>query len=326
MSESSICGGCGAKLPPDADLCDLCGWSVTDEAAAAEPGAGINSASDTLDGEHVEGRHDAGPSRVADAGAVHAAVKPEESEAAGPSDNAARSAFLVAAAATLLVAGLYLITVVSRSATSTTTPPTVQPVDTSPAPLTGEAKGEEEALRAQIDDTEGSGRVDLQRALIALYVRENRLDLAGEVQEDIAADLDSELEWVRTGNLYYDWMELQGGALRTAYARKAVGSYQRALEINPDNLDARTDMALAYFYDPQQPMEAIKNITMVLEADSTHIQANYNRGYLLFQIGRYDQSVAQFEKVMRLVGNPEDPIYRRAQAAIQTVRQRAAAS
>ena len=138
--------------------------------------------------------------------------------------------------------------------------------------------------------------------------------------------MNSEVEWVRSGNLYYDWMELQGSALRTAYARKAIASYSRALEINPNNLDARTDMALAYFYDPQRPMDAIRNITMVLEADSTHIQANYNRGYLLFQIGRYDQSVEQFEKVLRLVGNPEDPIYRRAETAIQTVRQRMSAS
>ena len=293
MSETSVCAGCGAKLPPGADICDLCGWSVTDEPAALEPElqSEPDSESISVTGDGVES------ASTPSGDAVPVADRKQ-------SENAARSAFLVAAAATLLVAGLYLITVVSRSANTSTTPATVQPVDTSPAPLTGDAKGEEDALRARIDDTEGASRIELQRALIALYVRENRLDLAGEIQEDIATALESELEWVRTGNLYYDWMELQGGALRTAYARKAVGSYQRALEINPDNLDARTDMALAYFYDPQQPMEAIKNITMVLEADSTHIQANYNRGYLLFQIGRYDQSVAQFEKVMRLVGNP----------------------
>lgn len=324
MSETSVCVGCGAKLPPGTDICDLCGWSVTDELPAVEP----ESEHPTIDSD--EGDSEQMPSKASDKDLPleqgGAAVDADDGSQPAPPDNAARSAFLVAAAATLLVAGLYLITVVSRSANGPTTPTAVQPVDTSPAPLSGDAKEEEDALRARIEDTEAATRVELQRALIALYVRENRLDLAGEVQEDIARSLDSELEWVRTGNLYYDWMELQGGALRTAYARKAVGSYQRALEINPDNLDARTDMALAYFYDPQQPMEAIKNITMVLEADSTHIQANYNRGYLLFQIGRYDQSVAQFEKVMRLVGNPEDPIYRRAEAAIQTVRQRAAAS
>jgi len=112
------------------------------------------------------------------------------------------------------------------------------------------------------------------------------------------------------------------GQERTTYARKAIAAYERALRINPDNLDARTDMALAYFYDPEQPMLAIQNINEVLAADSTHIQANYNRGYLLFQIGRYEQAIAQFGLVMRLVDDPADPIYVRAQAAVETVRQR----
>ena len=314
MKDSLICAGCGARLQSGADICDLCGWSVTEPADEA-------SQTDEIAAESRSGNPVASPNPVA----VGASSTESEGSAAKESVVAARSAFLVAAAAALLVAGLYLITVVSRSQ-SGTDPAPIQTVDTTPPPLSGSAIAEEESLLAKIEAAEGLERVELQRALIGVYVRENRLDLAGDVQEDIAVAVNSEVEWVRSGNLYYDWMELQGSALRTAYARKAIASYSRALEINPNNLDARTDMALAYFYDPQRPMDAIRNITMVLEADSTHIQANYNRGYLLFQIGRYDQSVEQFEKVLRLVGNPEDPIYRRAETAIQTVRQRMSAS
>lgn len=293
-----MCGGCGARIPPRAVVCDLCGWSADDE-----------KADDDLvraDADEPEQPEQADESPVA-----KKATEPP----------AARTAVLVAVGAALLIAGLYLVTVISRNAP--VDPPIPTAVADVPPPLTGPAKAEADALMEQIAEADGVERVNLQRALIGLFVRNQRLDLAASVQEAIAHDVNSEVEWVRSGNLFYDFMEMQPpGEQRTTYARKAIFSYERALEINPDNLDARTDMALAYYYDPAQPMLAIQNINQVLAADSTHIQANYNRGYLLFQIGRYDQAIAQFGRVMRLVNDPTDPIYVRAQAAVETVRQR----
>lgn len=293
-------------MPADADVCDLCGWEVT---------ATVDPAEESFDSV-LESPDPSGASSSA----------PAQSAEQSSGEAAARSAVLVAVGAALLVGGLYLITVVSKSSSSpeaAVVPPTELPIA---APITGEAAAEEAAIRDRISTATGLETIDVRRELVALFVRENRLDLAAEAQEEIARMVDSELEWVRTGNLYYDHMELQGSAVRTAFARKAITAYERALEINPDNLDARTDMALAFFYDPLRPMEAIQNITMVLEADSTHIQANYNRGYLLFQIGRYEAAEAQFEKVKRLIANPDDPIYRRAESAAETVRQRMSTS
>lgn len=310
MKASSVCGGCGARMPSGAVVCDLCGWNA-DEDTAELPRFENPAVTDSA----VTDGH-----TVADETVVEAASESAESDVVARDAPAARTAVLVALGAALLVAGLYLVTVISRSAP--VDPPTTARTADVPPPFDGPARADSDALIEQIAEAEGLDRIELQRALIGLYVRNQRLDLAAGVQEAIAHTVDSEIEWVRSGNLYYDCMELQTGALRTSYARKAIFSYQRALQINPDNLDARTDMALAYFYDPEQPMQAIQNINQVLEADSTHIQANYNRGYLLFQIGRYEQAIEQFGMVMRLVSDPTDPIYVRAQSAIEAVRQR----
>jgi cytochrome c-type biogenesis protein CcmH/NrfG len=116
--------------------------------------------------------------------------------------------------------------------------------------------------------------------------------------------------------MYYDVMESREDASRGAYAKKAIAAYASALEINPDNLDIRTDMAIAYMYDPDNPMKAIQETNRVLEQDSLHVQANFNRGVMLANINRIDQAVAQFRKVQRIVGDDSSPIYQRAEQAI----------
>jgi lipoprotein NlpI len=63
-------------------------------------------------------------------------------------------------------------------------------------------------------------------------------------------------------------------------------------------------------------MMAIQETNRVLESDSLHIQANFNRGIMLSQINRLDQAIEQFETVKRIIGDPQDPVYQRAQDAI----------
>ena len=86
--------------------------------------------------------------------------------------------------------------------------------------------------------------------------------------------------------------------------------------LDDENLDVRTDMAIAYLYDPENAMMAIQETNKVLESDSLHIQANFNRGIMLTQINRRDQALEQFEKVKRIIGDSEDPVFQRASDAI----------
>ena len=235
-----------------------------------------------------------------------------------------RNAILVTAAAVLLTGGLFVVNSLSKQEQNLTDTPRPQMTAVSPIappPLSDEHEAEAQQLKNQIATLSGSRRISKQRELIALYSQERRFDLAAVVQQEIAEALNSEIEWIRSGNYYYDWMETQTGATKTDYAKLAIASYQRALDINPDNLDVRTNMALAYLYDPSNPMQAIRNTNLVLEKDPDHVLANFNRGVMLMQINRLDQAVEQFKRVQTLVGDPNDPVYQRAENAIQTIRQ-----
>jgi ribosomal protein L40E len=156
--------------------------------------------------------------------------------------------------------------------------------------------------------------IGLQQQIVDVAMGEGRYDVASYAMEAIATRTDTENDWARAGNFAFDWMmDKPDPSQRAAWAVRTIGFYQRALDINPSNLDVRTDMAIAYMYDPQNPMEAVNQTNLVLEADSLHIQANFNLGIMLFQINRPDRAASQFQKVMDIIADPSDDTYQRAQ-------------
>ena len=56
---------------------------------------------------------------------------------------------------------------------------------------------------------------------------------------------------------------------------KAIEWYQRALELDPKNIDARTDLGTAYFYTGR-PQDALREYDKVLKIDPRHEQTLLN--------------------------------------------------
>ena len=344
MGHRPNCESCGAVLLAHVDRCQLCGHLVYEMVEGDAPESNIDDAGeegsverpsecptcshsnpqssnfcnncgallqpefDTQSEDDLEQGVDAIPGL--------AEVKPQGSSRAG----------LVLVAALVTAGGLFLLSNARFETSSPTESVTAEASIPQPSviPIPDDVQQEIDEMVREIEGLSGEEKIRQKRALLLLYSDEGRLDLAGDVQREIAEELDTEVEWIRAGNLYFDWMETRSGAGKIAYAKRAIAAYTRALEINPDNLDARTDMAIAYLYDPDNPMEAIRNTNMVLEKDSLHIQANYNKGIMLLNINRLDQALAQFQKVMTLVGDPNDPVYMRARDAMDAVMSRRA--
>jgi hypothetical protein len=287
------------------------------DAAPEQPAADDGATIDVVPEENFFAEDRQPPRRV-----IEGPARPKRPEPRGLTGMRRRIS-IAAIGVIMLLAGIYVVTLVIGLRISEDEIPRPQMTAVSPIappPLSDLQEARANEIKAQIARFEGARKARLQRDLITLYVTERRLDLAAVVQQEIAEGENTEVEWIRSGNLYYDWMETQTGATKTQYAKLAIASYERALDINPNNLDVRTDMAIAFLYDPEHPQEAIRNINMVLDQDPGHVQANFNRGIMLLSINRYDQALRQFDKVRELVGDPNSPIYQRAEAAIETVR------
>lgn len=228
----------------------------------------------------------------------------------------------------VLVIALFLVTSVSKElnapapdplASQPAASPPVNPHDDVPLPA---AVAEQvEQLETEIEAASGPERLAKQRELVNLYIGVGRYARAAQMQEAIAAEATTAEAWRRTGDLYYDWMDsLQDQSPdKRAAADRAVQAYQRALELDPGNLDVRTDMATAYL-NSSSPMLGVQEIKAVLEEDPNHLQARFNYGIMLSMINRPEQAIEQFEAVQQIVGE-DSPYYQQATDAIAAIRQ-----
>lgn len=196
-------------------------------------------------------------------------------------------------------------------------------------PLPEDVANRVDDLKSQMEEASGEGKQSLQSQLINLYLGSGRRDLAAVEQESFAEQTGRVEDWERAGHLFYDWMQTIRGTQqqgrRVGVAQRAIDAYQRVLEEQPDNVDVRTDMATAYVWGTNQPMQGVQQIKQVLEQDPDHVEARFNYGIMLAMIGRTDQAIQQLERVRKIAGE-DSPHYQRAGEIIQRIRQQGTGS
>ena len=305
-----FCNACGWHNPEGARFCSQCGSRLQEvRRSGAVPVRAVAKGLPT-------------------ALAVRPAAPPAVSEvvAGTPGARSSRLVGITVASGFLLIVALFLVSMASRS-----TPP---PINTSApvastegatatethemAPLPPQIASQVEALEAEIARLSGDEKLAKQNELANLLSGVGRLDRAAVVQEAIAEQTNTAEAWTRAGNLYFDWMETLQGEHKIEVARRTIAAYRRSLELDPDNLDVRTDLGWALQYDPVNAMQSINETNLVLEKDPNHVRANFNRGVFLLQINRLDQAIEQFRKVQRIVGSGA-PEYQQAEQAIRAI-------
>lgn len=325
------CAECGARVTVGAEQCSLCGWPVE------APDTNIVEESPTA--VYCNGcgwQNPSGARFCSQCGArlqelprprtPPAEVRPKEERAletaASGQQTLPRQVGIIISAGLVLVVALFMITAVSKKVDEQT-PAVEEAPQSSPQPEEALPQDLSEivaALDAEIALLDGEERVAKQREKLFLFVREGRMDLAAGEQQAIARTIGTADAWKRAGDLYYDWMtDIPDPVRKAEVASQAVTAYEQALVLDMDNLDVRTDMATAYLHTGN-PMKGVSEIKRVLEADPTHLNANFNYGLMLTMINRPDKAIEQFEKVMTL-SDSASAHYERASSAIQSIRQ-----
>jgi ribosomal protein L40E len=296
-----ICTSCGRKNRPKAVFCDKCGNSLEKSTTRNQMPTKIRLP-------------------------VRGKKKQSSQEAPGHQKSAPAKprVGLLLAGGVVLVVVLYGITQFSKSRPAETSPPPAARQDDLSS---GDYLPEDSdlAARAQEIRSAAGAEADTARALalraelVELYAGGGRLDLAGREQVIIAEQKNDADDWTTAGNLHFDWMERQSGPEQIRSAQRAAAAYVKSLEIEPGNLDVRTDLGVAYLNDPASPMLAIRETNSVLESDPNHVQANFNKGVMLIQIGRSADAIEHFELVKSLT-DPSSPAHERAIAILEQVR------
>ena len=289
------CVDCGARMAGGAARCELCGRARA-ESAEAPPSV--------------------------------AAPAPEESD---KGSLGVRVALLVCIPV-LIVIALFMVTEMSmRRPQPDTASTAAMPAEMRAAavidefesiPVAAQYAPVADSLREAMRSGDEARALEAQRELVRFLADIGRADLAAIEQQRLARRTDAAPDWRQAGGLLYAWMEAVYNERKTDVALLAIEAFGKVLAENPDDVDVRADLGWAYQYDPQNPMEAIRQTNLALEQDPEHLAANYNRAVFLLRINRIQEALEQFERVSALAEDGS-AYQRQAQAWIRTIRQNA---
>ncbi|MDR0976481.1 MAG: tetratricopeptide repeat protein [Prevotellaceae bacterium] len=95
-----------------------------------------------------------------------------------------------------------------------------------------------------------------------------------------------------------DWIEEGDKFLYTDHV-KALNCYDKALELEPDNVEAWNDKGLLLYFTKRHD-EAITCFDKAIELEPDNNKAWYNKGLLLYSTKHYDEAITCFDKAIEL--------------------------
>lgn len=140
-------------------------------------------------------------------------------------------------------------------------------------------------------------------SLIDRSIKEKKPPLVAKYTEEKAILLPTEENWMASGDNYYKafrFSEKKSAKL----VQKAIDSYEKVLEINPENLSAESSLGVAYIEGAallgEMPMKGVGILLKILEKDPNNINALTNLGYFAIQSGQYEKAIERFDKVLEI--------------------------
>ncbi|MEZ4805326.1 MAG: hypothetical protein R2852_07545 [Bacteroidia bacterium] len=97
--------------------------------------------------------------------------------------------------------------------------------------------------------------------------------------------------------------------------KKSKSNLEKCLEIDPDNLQAKVELAVSTYNifrlePPQNPMDNMKPAKLLLQVvqkDSNHIDGLYYLGKLSVESNQLEKAIARFKKLVSL--QPQNPVF-----------------
>ncbi|NNF02438.1 MAG: tetratricopeptide repeat protein [Bacteroidia bacterium] len=147
---------------------------------------------------------------------------------------------------------------------------------------------------------------DPRQQLIALdsittFWDKRRVDIAAYYASQIADRDPSEKKYIDAAIRYFDAFRYAEDSLKKSQmVSSAIAYYEKALELNPSNLNVRTDLGVCYAEGTGAPMKGIQMLLGVVKEDPDHENAQMNLGFLSVKSGQYDKAIERFNTVLKI--------------------------
>ena len=149
-----------------------------------------------------------------------------------------------------------------------------------------------------------AAKAALATNLARRYNSVERFDSAGYYLEQVAIGKPSAQNWQQAADAYFQAFSFAASDERVKLlGGKARELYAKVLKDEPGNLDAKTNLGMAYMAS-ENPVQGVTLLREVLEADPRNEKALYNMGILAVQSNQYDKAVKRFQDLVKV--NPKN--------------------
>ncbi len=179
---------------------------------------------------------------------------------------------------------------------------------TAAAPHTTATATQRQELSRLLAQFAGGG-TPVQRAATATllarrYENVQRFDSAGYYYEQVAATQPGPQALEQAADAYFQAFSFASSDERIKLlGGKARDLYTKVLAKNPNNLDAKTNLGMAYMAS-DNPVQGVTLLREVLATDPNNEKALYDLGILAVQSNQFDKAVERFQQLVKV--NPKN--------------------
>jgi tetratricopeptide (TPR) repeat protein len=117
-------------------------------------------------------------------------------------------------------------------------------------------------------------------------------------QAAIASPMES--NWMEAGNRYYAATRFAQEAEKPLLFSKAIECFEKTIQINPKNVDAKINLGACYVEGSSEPMKGIGLLKEVEKTDSNNVNLQLNFAFFSEKSGQWDKAIARFKKVLQI--------------------------
>jgi len=136
----------------------------------------------------------------------------------------------------------------------------------------------------------------------------NKLDqfaIGGFYAEEVAKIEKSGTAWSIAGTTYYTcFQQARDSLIRAHCIDKAVGNFESAISLEPNNQTHRVNLGLCYVNGSSNPMKGILMIREIAEKHPENALASITLGKLSLRTNQMEKALQRFETVLK--NNPEN--------------------
>jgi tetratricopeptide (TPR) repeat protein len=164
------------------------------------------------------------------------------------------------------------------------------------ASLTPTQKSDVQKLKLALDNAGDKKKAFEQ--LISMCDSVRQPIAAAYYMEQAAIASGSEKNWAEAGKRYYTSVGFTQPAHKTMLFSKATDCFEKALALDPGDVEAKIGLAGCYVEGSAQPMKGIALLKEVEKVDSNNVNLQLSFAFFSEKSGQWDKAIKRFEKVL----------------------------